>query len=64
MEGGVGISARSSGEANVQVVMEHFGGGGHQTVAGAQIKNAEVDDIANELADYTIKYLKEIESAD
>ena len=64
MESGVGISARSSGDANVQVIMEHFGGGGHQTVAGAQIKNADLDDIANKLADYTINYLKELESTD
>ena len=34
----VGISARSSGEMNVQVIMEHFGGGGHANVAGAQVK--------------------------
>ncbi len=35
----VGISARSSGDFNVQILMEHFGGGGHQNVAGAQVRN-------------------------
>ena len=34
-EEGVAISARSDGDVNVQVIMEAFGGGGHQTVAGA-----------------------------
>ncbi len=32
------ISARSLGEINVQVIMEKFGGGGHLTTAGAQVK--------------------------
>lgn len=31
------ISARSLGDVNVQCVMEHFGGGGHLTTAGAQV---------------------------
>lgn len=34
----IGISARSKGEINVQLVMEALGGGGHRTVAGAQVK--------------------------
>ena len=35
-DGGVGISARSLGDINVQLIMEYLGGGGHSTVAGAQ----------------------------
>ena len=35
----VNISARSFGEINVQVLMEQLGGGGHQTMAAAQLKN-------------------------
>ena len=31
------ISARSIDEVNVQKIMEEFGGGGHLTVAGAQL---------------------------
>ena len=31
------ISARSSGKLNVQTIMEKLGGGGHQTVAAAQV---------------------------
>lgn len=33
----VNISARSFGKINVQVVMERLGGGGHQTMAAAQL---------------------------
>lgn len=36
---GVSFSARSLGGMNVQVIMETLGGGGHQTMAGAQIPN-------------------------
>jgi len=41
---GVSISARSMGELNVQVVMEALGGGGHQTMAGGQLKDATAED--------------------
>lgn len=38
-EGGtVYVSARSMGKFNVQVIMEALGGGGHATMAGAQLK--------------------------
>ena len=33
------VSGRSIGDVNVQVVLEQFNGGGHATVAGAQLKN-------------------------
>ena len=36
--GDVSISARSLGDVNVQLILEEFGGGGHFTMAGAQIK--------------------------
>ncbi len=36
------ISARSYGECNVQLIMEALGGGGHLTMAGAQLKNITV----------------------
>ncbi len=45
-EKGLCLSARSNGSVNVQVVMEELGGGGHQTVAGAQFgENGHIDDI-------------------
>ena len=40
--GKVYISARSIDELNVQVVMEKLGGGGHMSVAGAQLSDCTV----------------------
>lgn len=40
--GTVNISARSLGDFNVQLVMEAVGGGGHLTMAGAQLKDVEL----------------------
>ena len=38
----VNISARSMGEINVQVIMEALGGGGHLTMAAAQIGDSDI----------------------
>ncbi|HHW54914.1 MAG TPA: phosphoesterase, partial [Firmicutes bacterium] len=35
---GAAVSARSSGDINVQVMLEELGGGGHMTIAGAQLE--------------------------
>ncbi len=43
MDGVCYISARSLGAFNVQLIMEAIGGGGHQTMAGAQL-NIPVED--------------------
>ena len=40
--GGVNISARSMGALNVQVILEPLGGGGHLTMAGAQLRDCTV----------------------
>lgn len=42
-DGLIGLSARSLGEMNVQVVMERMGGGGHLTNAAAQIEGELAD---------------------
>ena len=42
------ISARSYGRVNVQLIMEKLGGGGHHTMAAAQLKDTTVDK-ANEM---------------
>ncbi len=55
----VGISARAVGELNVQVIMEEFGGGGHQNVAGAQIKNGNIDEIEARAVELAQKYIEE-----
>ena len=39
------ISARSIGEANVQVILEALGGGGNAATAGAQIKDATMQQV-------------------
>lgn len=41
------ISARSYGELNVQLVMEELGGGGHQTMAAAQLNDETFDSTLN-----------------
>ncbi len=38
------ISARSIDEVNVQVIMERMGGGGHATVAGAQLQGVTLEE--------------------
>jgi c-di-AMP phosphodiesterase-like protein len=46
---GVGISARSRGLVNVQRIMEQIGGGGHFTVAGAQLAGADLQEVRRQL---------------
>ena len=55
----IGISARSTASLNVQVIMEQFGGGGHQNVAGAQVKNATIEDLENQVTAVARKYIAE-----
>ncbi|MBR2047387.1 MAG: DHH family phosphoesterase [Oscillospiraceae bacterium] len=43
------ISARSIGEANVQVILEPLGGGGNAATAGAQVKDSTVKDVLDRL---------------
>ena len=38
------LSARSIDEVNVQVMMEKLGGGGHRTIAGAQLAEANIEE--------------------
>ena len=45
------VSARSIDEVNVQVVMEKLGGGGHRTIAGAQLKDMTADQAREKLKD-------------
>ena len=41
----VHISARSIDDVNVQIIMEKFGGGGHMTVAAAQVKGESIPEL-------------------
>jgi len=47
--GDVGISARSMGEINVQLIMERLGGGGHLTNAACQISEGTIDSSIEQL---------------
>nr|WP_139164519.1 DHH family phosphoesterase [Dendrosporobacter quercicolus]NSL49032.1 DHH family phosphoesterase [Dendrosporobacter quercicolus DSM 1736]SDN02143.1 c-di-AMP phosphodiesterase, consists of a GGDEF-like and DHH domains [Dendrosporobacter quercicolus] len=58
---GIGVSARSNGEVNVQLLMEELGGGGHQTVAGAQVKNATLSEVRSRIIELSAKYIEESE---
>ncbi|HEX6922589.1 MAG TPA: DHH family phosphoesterase [Bacillales bacterium] len=42
-DGKTGISARSLGDVNVQMMMESLGGGGHLTNAASQLENVGID---------------------
>lgn len=59
--GAVNISARSMGEMNVQIIMEKLGGGGHQTMAAAQLPKNTVEETLVELKgalDYYFDFYK------
>ena len=43
------ISARSIGEANVQMILEPLGGGGNTATAGAQVADSNVKDVLDRL---------------
>ncbi len=46
---GANISARSMGALNVQVILEPLGGGGHLTMAGAQLKDCSVKEAERQI---------------
>ncbi|GGM28452.1 cyclic-di-AMP phosphodiesterase GdpP [Paraliobacillus quinghaiensis] len=43
-DGRIGISARSLGDVNVQLIMERMNGGGHLTNAATQLDDASIED--------------------
>lgn len=58
-DGSLSVSARSDGSVNVQLVMEELGGGGHQTVAGVQLKDKRACDVEPQIVALTKKQLEE-----
>ncbi|MCM3112786.1 DHH family phosphoesterase [Lederbergia lenta] len=54
----VGISARSLGEVNVQVIMEALGGGGHLSNAAVQIQGMKVIEVELKLKQTLDDYLE------
>ena len=47
------VSARAIDEVNVQIIMERLGGGGHMTIAGAQLGDVTLDEAKSILKDDT-----------
>ncbi|MFZ3577695.1 DHH family phosphoesterase [Virgibacillus sp. DJP39] len=57
-DGQIGISARSLGDVNVQVIMEKMNGGGHLTNAATQIEDTTIEDAEELLKDILEEYLE------
>ena len=53
----VNISGRSTGEVNVQVILEELGGGGHMNMAGAKV-DGTIDEAINVLKEAINKHLE------
>jgi len=53
------ISGRSMGDINVQVILEKLGGGGHMTVAGAQIEDSTIEEVRERLEKAIEEYFEE-----
>lgn len=59
LDGTVGVSGRSLGKVNVQVILEKIGGGGHMTVAGAQIRGETSEGVQMLLENAILEYIDE-----
>ncbi|MCI8554429.1 MAG: DHH family phosphoesterase, partial [Clostridiales bacterium] len=59
----VNISARSLGDFNVQLVMETIGGGGHMTMAGAQLEDVDMAEARRRLTGAIDRLLADREHA-
>lgn len=55
------ISGRSIKDVNVQLILEKLGGGGHITLAGAQLENTTVEKAKEELVRVIDEYFTEME---
>lgn len=56
----ISISGRSLGDLNVQMILEKLGGGGHITVAGAQLQDIPLGDAKEKLKCAIIDYMKSV----
>ena len=59
LDGTVFISGRSLGDVNVQIILEKLGGGGHLEVAGAQFKDANIEEVKQRLIESIDQYYEE-----
>lgn len=58
-EESVYISGRSLGDVNVQLILEKLGGGGHFTVAGAQLSSTTMEEATRMVKEAIEEYFKE-----
>ena len=56
------ISGRSIGDINVQIILEKLGGGGHITLAGAQLEDITMEDAKKMLIQKIHEYFEEMQS--
>lgn len=61
-DGKINISARSYGKLNVQIIMEQLGGGGHQTMAAAQLEGETTETAYNSLLSAIDSVMDDFES--
>ena len=53
------VSGRSIGDINVQIILEKLGGGGHITVAGAQLEGVSLEEAKQEVVNRINEYFSE-----
>ena len=61
MDDKITISGRSIGDINVQMILEKLGGGGHITLAGAQLENKTIEEAKQLLIEKIEEYFSEKE---
>ncbi|MCP8617226.1 DHH family phosphoesterase [Salirhabdus salicampi] len=54
----IGVSARSLGDINVQVIMEKMHGGGHLTNAATQVSEASINEVEQQLKEIVDEYFE------
>ncbi|MGP4073133.1 DHH family phosphoesterase [Piscibacillus sp. B03] len=57
-DGKIGVSARSLGEINVQVIMEKMNGGGHLTNAATQLEDTTLEQVEEQLRGIIEEYFE------
>ncbi|TFB21125.1 DHH family phosphoesterase [Filobacillus milosensis] len=57
-DGKIGVSARSLGDINVQIIMEKMNGGGHLTNAATQLEDTTLEQVEEQLRDIIEEYFE------
>ena len=58
-DGSIAVSGRSIGNVNAQVICESMGGGGHMTVAGAQLGEIDIEEAEARVRAAVDEYMRE-----